>query len=88
VPTVAQCFTENLQSAVARSPLTQEQVARRAGIDRSQMTKLSKGVHIPRIDTMIRLEDALGLERAALVEGIAWTPAEDSNGEFSGSGSR
>ena len=52
------------------------------------MTKLSKGVHIPRIDTMIRLEDALGLERAALVEGIAWTPAEDSNGEFSGSGSR
>jgi transcriptional regulator with XRE-family HTH domain len=82
VPTVAQCFTENLRRALASSSLTQEQVARRAGIDRTQMTKLAKGTQVPRVDTMIKLEAALGLERAALVKGIVWNPAVGPNGEF------
>jgi transcriptional regulator with XRE-family HTH domain len=82
VPTVAQCFTENLKRAVARSPLSQEQVAARAGIDRTQMTKLAKGTQVPRVDTMIKLEAALGLERAALIEGVVWNPAMGPSGEF------
>jgi transcriptional regulator with XRE-family HTH domain len=82
VPTVAQCFTENLKRALARSPLSQEQVARRAGIDRTQMTKLTKGTQVPRVDTMIKLEAALGLERATLIQGIVWNPAMGPSGEF------
>jgi len=82
VPTVAQCFTENLKRALADSPLTQEQVAARAGIDRTQMTKLGKGTQVPQVDTMIKLEAALDLERAALIEGIVWNPAVGSSGEF------
>ena len=82
MPTVAQCFTENLKRAVSRSSLTQEQVAARAGIDRTQMTKLAKGTQVPRVDTMIKLEAALGLERAALIEGIVWNPAVGPSGEF------
>jgi transcriptional regulator with XRE-family HTH domain len=82
VSTVAQCFTENLKRALAHSSLSQEQVAARAGIDRTQMTKLAKGTQVPRVDTMIRLEAALGLKRAALIEGIVWNPAVGSGGEF------
>jgi transcriptional regulator with XRE-family HTH domain len=82
VPTVAQCFTENLKRALASSSLTQEQVAARAGIDRTQMTKLGKGTQVPQVDTMIKLEAALGLERAALIEGIVWNPAVGPSGEF------
>jgi transcriptional regulator with XRE-family HTH domain len=82
VPIVAQCFTENLKRALARSSLSQEQVAARAGIDRTQMTKLTKGTQVPRVDTMIKLEAALGLERAALIEGIVWNPAVGPSGEF------
>lgn len=83
VPTVAQCFTENLKRALARSSLTQEQVAVRAGIDRTQMTKLAKGTQVPRVDTMIKLEAALGPGASALIEGSSgiqlWVPAASSS---------
>ncbi len=82
MPSVAQCFTENLKHALSRSSLTQEQVAARAGIDRTQMTKLTKGTQVPRVDTMIKLEAALGLERAALIKGIVWNPGGGPSGEF------
>jgi transcriptional regulator with XRE-family HTH domain len=82
VPTVAQCFSENLARELARSPLSQEAVAARAGIHRTQMTKLLKGTQIPRVDTLVKLEGALGLERATLIRGITWNPAIKSNGEF------
>jgi transcriptional regulator with XRE-family HTH domain len=87
VPTVAQCFTENLKRALDRSPLSQEQVAARAGIDRTQITKLTKGTQVPQVDTMIKLEAALGLERAALIEGIVWNPGVGPSGEFKLEGS-
>ena len=37
------------------------------------ISKLLKGTQIPRVDTMVKLEDALGLKRATLIEGIAGT---------------
>lgn len=82
VPSVAQCFTENLARELARSPLSQEEVAARAGIHRTQMSKLLKGVQIPRVDTLVKLEGALGLERATLIDGIVWNPATTPSGEF------
>jgi transcriptional regulator with XRE-family HTH domain len=85
VPTVAQRFSENLARELDRSPLSQEAVAARAGVHRTQITKLLEGVHVPRVDTMIKLEGALGLERATLIQGITWNPATTPSGEFKAS---
>jgi ribosome-binding protein aMBF1 (putative translation factor) len=82
VPTIAQCFTENLARELARSPLSQEEVAARAGIHRTQISKLLKGVQIPRVDTLVKLEDALGVKRATLIQGITWNPVTSPSGEF------
>jgi len=46
------------------------------------MSKLLKGVQIPRVDTLIKLEGALGLKRATLIQGIAWSPATSLGGGF------
>ncbi|HEX6688305.1 MAG TPA: helix-turn-helix transcriptional regulator [Solirubrobacterales bacterium] len=59
--------------------------ATRAGIHRTQITKLLEGVHVPRVDTMIKLEGALRLERASLIQGITWNPAATASGEFKAS---
>jgi len=85
VPTVAQHFSENLARELDRSPLSQEAVATRAGIHRTQITKLLEGVHVPRVDTMIKLEGALGLKRATLIQGITWNPPTAPSGEFKAS---
>jgi hypothetical protein len=52
------------------------------------MSKLLKGVQVPRVDTLIKLEGALGLKRATLLQGISWNPATSPSGKFKIGGSR
>lgn len=86
---VAELFAKNLKRELERSSLTQEQVAARAGIHRTQIGKLLDGEQVPRIDTMIKLEGALGLKPATLIKGISWNPSASSpSGEFKFKGSR
>jgi transcriptional regulator with XRE-family HTH domain len=80
--TVARCFSENLARELANSPLSQEELAVRAGLHRTHVAKLLGGEQVPRIDTMITLEAALGLKPATLIEGVAWDPTAGTEGEF------
>lgn len=82
---VAQLFAKNLARYLDKSPFTQEQVAARAEIDRTQITKLLKGNQICRLDTAIKLAGALGIKPATLIEGITWNPADSVRGEFKAS---
>jgi transcriptional regulator with XRE-family HTH domain len=79
---VGQRFAENLKRELAKSPFTQDDVAARAEIHRTQIPKLLKGDQIPRLDTVVRLAGAMGIEPIVLIEGIAWTPGEPITGEF------
>lgn len=79
---VAQLFAENLARQLAESPLSQEEVAARAEIHRTQISKLLKGNQICRLDTAIKLAGALGIELTTLIEGITWDPATNVRGEF------
>jgi transcriptional regulator with XRE-family HTH domain len=85
VSAVAQRFAENLARQLAKSPLSQEEVAARAEIHRTQITKLLKGNQICRLDTAIRLAGALDIEPGRLIEGITWDPAASISGEFKAS---
>jgi transcriptional regulator with XRE-family HTH domain len=85
VSAVAERFAENLAHYLAESPLSQEEVAARAEIHRTQISKLLKGNQICRLDTAVRLAGALDIEPAALIEGITWDPAANISGEFNAS---
>jgi transcriptional regulator with XRE-family HTH domain len=44
-----------------QSGMTQKQLAARAGLEQSNVSKLERGDHRPLIDTVLRLQHALGL---------------------------
>jgi len=82
-PAVADRFGENLRRVRRREGLTQEEVARRAGLHRTEIGKLENGERVPRIDTLVRLADSMAVPPGELLDGIAWVPAPEAVGTFS-----
>lgn len=62
--------------------MSQEAVAIRASVHRTEVGLLERGERMPRIDTAIKMAGAVGAPLADLVEGIAWTPGEAQRGRF------
>jgi transcriptional regulator with XRE-family HTH domain len=79
---VAERLAENLSHRQAASGLTQEELATRANIHRTQVSELLHGKQVPRVDTLVKLAGALGVEPADLLEGISFEPARSKPGEF------
>lgn len=72
---VAKRFGENLAHRREAAGLSQEEVGFRASVHRTEISGLERGLRVPRIDTLVKLAGALGVEPAALLDGIVWTPA-------------
>lgn len=70
----AERFAANLRALRADAGLSQEEVAFRARIHRTQVSLLEGGERLPRFETLIRLAGTLGVSPAALTEGIVWEP--------------
>jgi transcriptional regulator with XRE-family HTH domain len=81
VSDVAEHFAQNLAYYLKKAGLTQEDLAARSEIHRTQAGKLVNGEQVPRLDTVVRLAGALGVSVADLTEGIAFQPAAQT-GEF------
>lgn len=79
---VAERFARNLLHARKSAGLSQEEFAFRAGLHRTEVGLLERGVRMPRIDTLAKLAGALGIEPVALIEGIAWDPGDFRPGGF------
>jgi transcriptional regulator with XRE-family HTH domain len=84
--TVREQFATNLRRLRRRSGLSQEELARRAGLHRTQIGLLERGARMPKIDTVIKLAGALPAEIEDLLRGITWNPGEDNSGRFTLSG--
>lgn len=80
--TVAERFGENLARIRERTGVTQEELAYRASLHRTEIGLLERGGRIPRIDTLAKLAGALGVPPAALLEGISWESGEVRRGRF------
>jgi transcriptional regulator with XRE-family HTH domain len=80
---VAERFGQNLRRARKAAGLSHEAVAVRASLHRTEVGLLERGERIPRIDTAIKVAGAVGVDLAALTEGIDWTPGTASPGRFS-----
>lgn len=73
---VGKRFAENLSRYRKKSGLSQEALAQRAEIHRTQAGELLRGNQLPRLDTLIKLAGALGVSPGDLIEGISWEPTE------------
>lgn len=65
-PIVAR-FAHNLRAARQRAGLSQEDFARKAGIDRSYYSGLERGVRNPTITVLAELAEHLGVEPMTLL---------------------
>lgn len=81
-PAVAERFGRNLRRVRRREDLSQEQLAGRASLHRTEIGKLEHGERIPRIDTLIRLADSMVVPPGEPLEGIHWVPAPEAVGAF------
>lgn len=80
--TVAERFGQNLARLRERAGVTQEEVAWRASLHRTEIGLLERGGRIPKIDTLAKLAGALGVPPAQLLEGIVWESGEVRPGRF------
>jgi transcriptional regulator with XRE-family HTH domain len=77
--TVSDRFGENVLRIRQARKLTQESLAERAQIHRTQITLVETGRRQPGIETVVRLAGALEVATDSLFEGIRWDPRA---GEF------
>jgi transcriptional regulator with XRE-family HTH domain len=80
--TPAECFGGNLKRARRRADLSQEDLARRAALHRTEIGLLENGLRTPRIDTMAKLAAAVEASPDELMEGIAWVVPDLRDGSF------
>ena len=82
--TVAETFGHNLLRCRRRACLSQERLAARAALHRSEIGLLESGRRVARVDTLMKLAGALEADPGDLLIGIEWIPVERD--PFEGSG--
>lgn len=71
-------FAANLRRARKAAGISQEELAERCELHRTEVSLLERGGREPRLGTLIKLATALGTTAEALVAGIGWdTKARD-----------
>lgn len=79
---IAARFAENLVRHRNAAKLSQEELADRAEIHRTQVSMIEGGKRMPRLDTLIKLAGALGIDAAELLAGVRWEPVVIRHGRF------
>lgn len=79
---IAHRFGENLLRCRKRAGLSQEQLAFRAELHRTEIGLLERGERVPRIDTLVKLAGALPVSADELLAGIEWEPGVVRAGGF------
>lgn len=66
-PVVAQAFGAAVREARLQVGIAQEELAHKAGIERSHMGKIERGEHMPTLALALKVARALGISAAILV---------------------
>jgi transcriptional regulator with XRE-family HTH domain len=67
-------FAVNLRRAREAAGVSQEELAERCEIHRTEVSLLERGGREPRLGTLVKLATALGTTAEALCQGIGWNP--------------
>jgi transcriptional regulator with XRE-family HTH domain len=72
-------FAENVRRLRRRAGISAEELAERAGVDRTHIGTIENAKVEPRLGTLIRLIGALGTTPNEILDGIAWRPGEEGS---------
>lgn len=75
---VADSFAELLIAERRKAGVTQEELAHRAGLNRTTISQVEKAKAAPRLDTLIRLAGALEVDPSDLLPALRWKPPASS----------
>jgi transcriptional regulator with XRE-family HTH domain len=75
-------FAANLQRIRKEPNLSQEDLANRAEIHRTQVSLIEGGKRTPRLDTLVKLAGALETTANELLQGISFTPLQGIKGKW------
>ena len=67
---LAEQFGCNLATLRREAGFTQDQLAAEVYLDRNVLSRLEQGHRLPRLDHMVRLADAIGVQVRDLLHGI------------------
>lgn len=79
---VAKQFGENLARQRKLADQSQEETAIRAGLHRTEISNLERGLRLARADTIAKLAAALEADPGEFFEGIVWQPGDVRYGRF------
>jgi len=79
---MAERFAENLRAERARARLSQDVLAFRAEVHRTQISQMESAQRLPRLDVAVKLATVLGIGVEALVDGIAYEPRTVMPGDY------
>lgn len=77
---MSQRFAANLAKQRQVAGLSQEELAFRAAVHRTQVSLLEGGDRLPRFETLIKLAGALEVSVDTLTAGIVWEPIVSVSG--------
>ena len=83
---VAEHFGENLRRARKQAGLSQEELAVRASLHRTEIGLVERGERSVLLETAIKLAGAAGVSLADLIAGIEWSPGFSQRGQFEAKG--
>lgn len=75
-------FAANLIRLRQAAGFSQEELASRAAVHRTQISLVEGGERLPRLETLVKIVGALGVTCGDLLDGIAWAPVVSSPGGF------
>jgi transcriptional regulator with XRE-family HTH domain len=79
---VAARFGDNLARCRKRVDFSQEELALRASLHRTEISNLERGLRLPRVDTLVKLKSCLEVSADDLLAGLTWTPGDYRPGGF------
>ncbi|HET7484850.1 MAG TPA: helix-turn-helix transcriptional regulator [Solirubrobacterales bacterium] len=79
---VAERFGDNLKRQRKLADLSQDDLAFRASLHRTEISQLERGLRHARVDTVAKLAGAIEIDPGKLFEGIAWEPGDLRRGRF------
>jgi transcriptional regulator with XRE-family HTH domain len=79
---VAKQLGANVVAARRRADITQEELSFCAGLHRTEIGQLERGIRDPKISTLLKLAGALSLPPGDLLKGMAWTSGVIQTGSF------
>jgi transcriptional regulator with XRE-family HTH domain len=79
---IAARFGDNLVRARREADVSQDELAVRASVHRTEISQLERGLRIARIDTLIKLAASLEVTPGELLVGLEWQPGSTRIGGF------